>query len=121
MSESEALLAAQKKKEKLMNSKFKQQTLPAWRPVPTLKSSLITFLAFGTIFIIIGILLIHFSRGILELSVQYNTKCKSIGTECTITLDVKEKIEAPVFVYYQLDNFYQNHRRYVKSRSLDQL
>lgn len=27
----------------------------------------------------------------------------------------------PVYVYYQLDNFYQNHRRYVKSRSFDQL
>jgi len=26
-----------------------------------------------------------------------------------------------VFLYYQLDNFYQNHRRYVKSRSNDQL
>ena len=24
-------------------------------------------------------------------------------------------------MYYQLDNFYQNHRRYVKSRSFDQL
>lgn len=28
---------------------------------------------------------------------------------------------APVYVYYQLDNFYQNHRRYVKSRSFSQL
>ena len=28
---------------------------------------------------------------------------------------------APVYVYYQLDNFYQNHRRYVKSRSYEQL
>lgn len=28
---------------------------------------------------------------------------------------------APVYVYYQLDNFYQNHRRYVKSRSFKQL
>lgn len=27
----------------------------------------------------------------------------------------------PVFVYYQLDNFYQNHRRYVKSRDYKQL
>jgi hypothetical protein len=26
-----------------------------------------------------------------------------------------------VYVYYQLENFYQNHRRYVKSRSSDQL
>jgi hypothetical protein len=34
---------------------------------------------------------------------------------------VKEKMKAPVYVYYELDNFYQNHRRYVKSRSDDQL
>jgi len=27
----------------------------------------------------------------------------------------------PIFIYYQLENFYQNHRRYVKSRSDDQL
>ena len=26
-----------------------------------------------------------------------------------------------MYVYYQLDNFYQNHRRYVKSRSFAQL
>ena len=30
-------------------------------------------------------------------------------------------IPAPIYVYYQLDNFYQNHRRYVKSRSNEQL
>ena len=27
----------------------------------------------------------------------------------------------PVYVYYELDNFYQNHRRYVKSRMDAQL
>ena len=37
----------------------------------------------------------------------------------SITLD--SDIPAPVYVYYQLDNFYQNHRRYVKSRSNEQL
>ena len=28
---------------------------------------------------------------------------------------------APVFLYYRLSNYYQNHRRYVKSFSSDQL
>ncbi|XP_042975227.1 putative ALA-interacting subunit 4 isoform X2 [Carya illinoinensis] len=30
-------------------------------------------------------------------------------------------MKSPVYIYYQLDNFYQNHRRYVKSRSDKQL
>lgn len=28
---------------------------------------------------------------------------------------VKNKMKAPVYVYYQLDNFYQNHRRYAQN------
>ena len=38
-----------------------------------------------------------------------------------MTFTINEEIQAPIYVYYQLDNFYQNHRRYVKSRSFDQL
>jgi len=38
-----------------------------------------------------------------------------------ITFDVKEDMIKPVHLYYQLDNFYQNHRRYVKSRDDKQL
>ncbi|KAL5972472.1 ALA-interacting subunit 1 [Asimina triloba] len=35
--------------------------------------------------------------------------------------DVPKLMKQPIYVYYQLDNFYQNHRRYVKSRSDEQL
>ena len=34
---------------------------------------------------------------------------------------VQDKMEGDVYVYYQLKNFYQNHRTYVKSRSDKQL
>lgn len=30
-------------------------------------------------------------------------------------------MESPVFLYYEMENFYQNHRRYVKSRDVEQL
>lgn len=36
-------------------------------------------------------------------------------------MNIEEDIEAPIYVYYQLENFYQNHRRYVKSKDAKQL
>lgn len=42
---------------KLKASKFKQQMLPAWRPVPSFASTMITFGIFGVVFLAIGIML----------------------------------------------------------------
>ncbi|KAH6783112.1 ALA-interacting subunit 5 [Perilla frutescens var. hirtella] len=39
---------------------------------------------------------------------------------CIRTLTIPKKMKHPIFVYYQLDQFYQNHRRYVKSRNDEQ-
>lgn len=38
-----------------------------------------------------------------------------------INVNIDEDVDGPLYVYYQLENFYQNHRRYVKSRSSNQL
>ncbi|KAF0699385.1 Aste57867_10046 [Aphanomyces stellatus] len=40
---------------------------------------------------------------------------------CLLKFKLDRDMNAPIFIYYQLDNFYQNHRRYVASRSDDQL
>ena len=89
-----------------------------------------TFGFFGIVFLIIGIWLLSISNQIIEKSVQYDTICgkpsredpsKNICQDNSFKIELKEKVEGPVFVYYQLDNFYQNHRRYVKSRSDPQL
>ena len=39
----------------------------------------------------------------------------------TIEVEVKEKMAAPIYVYLVLEDFYQNHKRYVRSVSYDQL
>ncbi|OQR92962.1 ALA-interacting subunit 3 [Thraustotheca clavata] len=40
---------------------------------------------------------------------------------CILRFNLDQDMKAPIYVYYQLDNFYQNHRRYVASRSDEQL
>lgn len=40
---------------------------------------------------------------------------------CTIRFNTPIEIRTPVFLYYKLTNFYQNHRKYVKSLSYSQL
>ena len=41
--------------------------------------------------------------------------------QCIITFSIANDIPGPVFMYYRLTNFYQNHRRYVKSYDSTQL
>ena len=40
---------------------------------------------------------------------------------CQLQFEIPDTIEPPVFLYYRLTNFYQNHRRYVKSFDAGQL
>ena len=106
--------------EALLNSNFKQQKLSAWRPVPTITSTTVTFAVFGAIFIIIGVVVLVFSNNIKEQVKRYDSDCGNNPT-CTIEIVLNEPLEQPIMIYYQLHNFYQNHRRYVKSKSNSQL
>ena len=114
----------------LRQNKFYQQRLPAWRPVPTLCSIILFYFIFSLIFIGIGILFIIFSKKIKEIEIKYNEECKrqkencdEPNGECTckIELDITEDMDSPIFIYYKLYGFFQNNRRYMKSKSLDQL
>ena len=62
--------------ERLKQSRFKQQKLPAWRPVPTITSTTITFVSFGIIFIILGIIILVYSHNIKEYKKIYSDVCK---------------------------------------------
>jgi hypothetical protein len=42
-------------------------------------------------------------------------------TDKSLVFEIPDDVNEKVYLYYQLDNFYQNHRRYVKSRSNTQL
>ena len=55
-----------------------------------------------------------------ELVKHPNNETCTCKTEGLLTFELEE-MEGSVYVYYGLTNFYQNHRRYVKSRSDGQL
>ncbi|XP_052208156.1 ALA-interacting subunit 3 [Diospyros lotus] len=116
-------------------SKFTQQQLPACKPILTPKWVISAFMLVSIVFIPIGVASLFASRDVVEIIDRYDTDCipqasrsnkvKYIQTEgdktCNRTLRVPKRMKHPIYVYYQLDNFYQNHRRYVKSRSDEQL
>jgi len=114
------------------SSKFTQQDIPACRPVLTPAWVISAFMLIGVIFIPIGVFCLLASQSVVEIVDRYETECipeeywsnklayfqsVSASKNCTRTLRVPKHMKAPIYVYYQLDNFYQNHRRYVKSRS----
>ena len=105
--------------EKVKQSRFKQQNLPAWRPVPTILSIVIVFTVFGILFVILGIVLLVYSNKVKSAKIDY-TDCGS-NDPCNKQLTLEDDIDSPVFVYYQLDGFFQNSRRYLKSKETDQL
>ncbi|XP_076266540.1 cell cycle control protein 50A isoform X2 [Rhynchophorus ferrugineus] len=130
-------------------SAFKQQKLPAWQPILTAGTVLPTFFVIGIAFIPVGIGLLYFSDEVKEFVLDY-TDCKetewnssrgdwvvkdwtcldviknasnpeNIECFCREEIELKEDFQGNVFMYYGLTNFYQNHRRYVKSRDDNQL
>ncbi|XP_042509885.1 ALA-interacting subunit 3 [Macadamia integrifolia] len=119
-------------------SRFTQQELPACKPILTPKWVILAFTVVSIIFIPIGVAALLASQDVVEIIDQYETDCipeRSRGSQddelkyiqsgvdktCNRTLTVPKHMKQPIYVYYQLDNFYQNHRRYVKSRNDAQL
>ncbi|EFA86692.1 hypothetical protein PPL_00494 [Heterostelium album PN500] len=103
------------------NTAFKQQRLKAWEPILTPTPVIISFIVIGIVFIPIGAVMISASNSVVESSLRYDEVCPAGVSNCVLNMTIPKDMKAPVYLYYRLDNFYQNHRRYVKSRNDDQL
>ncbi|XP_012165842.1 cell cycle control protein 50A isoform X2 [Bombus terrestris] len=130
------------KTKKPSDSAFKQQRLPAWQPILTAGTVLPTFFVIGIAFIPVGVGLLYFSDQVKEYILDYTdcnstnifrakgmpAKCADILAEghsqpcyCKINFTLPSDFNGKIYMYYGLTNFYQNHRRYVKSRDDNQL
>lgn len=133
---SPAAAAKKKNSKKPKYSRFTQQELPACKPILSHGWVITAFVCIGVIFIPIGLASLFASEQVVEIKHRYDKDCipstysndalayiqsNTTNKTCIRSLTVPKKMKSPIYVYYQLENFYQNHRRYFKSRSDDQL
>ena len=90
--------------------------VPQWRPFSSILS-VITLTVFGLLFLALGIPMYNLSNQIKEVEIENYDDYLCTSYQCTIKFIVPEKIPAPIYVFYRLDNYYQSFRKYVKSRS----
>jgi hypothetical protein len=104
---------------------FKQQLMKSWRPKPTLKCAITVYVIIGLIFFALGIALLVKSNEVFEFQTRYDNLCPvtkgNTTALCAVPFTLTEKVTAPVYFFYKVTNFYQNHRRYVQSIDFTQL
>ncbi|NXI59668.1 CC50C protein, partial [Chloroceryle aenea] len=115
------------------NTAFKQQKLPAWKPQLNTATVLSSFFLTGAFCLSVGVSLILSANSMREIQIDYSDKCSDCSKlrenssnwnkecHCSVNFTLKEDILGDIFIYYGLQNFYQNHRRYMMSRSDAQL
>jgi len=100
---------------------FKQQKLASWQPILTPFSVILTFVIIAVIFIPIGAGILASSNSVIAVGPIRYDHDEDLINSTKVYVEWPEDTSDNVYVYYQLSNFYQNHRRYVKSRSDVQL
>ncbi|QPG73246.1 hypothetical protein FOA43_000554 [Brettanomyces nanus] len=139
-----------KKSRRPPNTAFMQQRLKSWQPILTPKAVLPLLLLMAIICIPIGIGFLITTYNIQKIEINYS-QCDSIASSeyssvpskytsthfrvkgeaqyqwkyndgtCTVKFNVLDNVKGPLYLYYKLTNFYQNHRKYVSSYDWKQL
>jgi len=77
------------------------------------------------IILIIGIELHQHNNQIISQQFQYDSDCdipsNAFNKTCSFTINVEEDMKKPVYLYYELTKFWQNHAMFIQSVSHDQL
>jgi len=104
----------------ISDSDFGQQKLPAWRPIVTPRVTVIGLAILCVFSLVIGIVFTITNSRVIVYEERYDNKC-IIGQLCNITFNVQEEMTGTIYLRFKLTDFYQNHRRFMESRSDEQL
>ncbi|CAJ1970292.1 unnamed protein product [Cylindrotheca closterium] len=117
---------------------IQQQRIKAWHPILDPEWMIYGYLILAVVLIPLGFKIKALSDSIVELHSIYDAKDQSLidttrtsdcrigenynqNKTCTIQFEAPEDMEPPVMIYYELNNFHQNHRFYSRSRDSFQL
>jgi hypothetical protein len=121
---------------------FKQQRLPAWQPILTPLHSALCLFAVAIVCIPLSLTLFQANAAAVDITMRYDDKgpCSfrysatgafryvaspeevwQTGCVKNVQFRISKPLKAPVYLYYGLDNFFQNHRRFTNSKSDAQL
>ncbi|CUE66615.1 membrane-associated protein, putative [Bodo saltans] len=122
------------------SSLLKQQRLPAWQPILTPPHVSACFLVTCAIFIPLGVVILQANDDVIDVEFRYDqvngcsnshnqglvnitvdNKTTRMGCFVSVDFDIPETMNPPIYFYYKLTNFFQNHRRYYGSRLDPQL
>lgn len=114
------------KPNKPSSSNFKQQKIKSWTIKFSPMALGIFYLAMGSIFLMMGIIIVVEADDVIEHRIRYDNKdaCDvhwKHPQACVLKIHLSDKMNEPIYVYYEISNMYQNHRRYNKNRNIDQL
>lgn len=102
-----------------VTSRLQQQTLAAWFPIRSNQCVVYTFVVTALLFIALGVcIIIVANRSVIEYSVRYDN-LSPVCPSChhIINFTISTEMKPPIFFYYRLSGYYQNHRTYAQSRS----
>lgn len=79
------------------------------------------FLAVGILHLIIAGVVFGCAFQVKEYTQRYDNLCTNETSTVTLTFDLGSTLSPPVYIYYELLGFYQNHFRFANSYSQDQM
>ena len=96
---------------------WQQQNCANFMFIPTRRFAICLYLSIAITNLALAGVLFKYSNEIVQHRKEYFCDADS----CEVQLNIEEKIPSPVYLYYEIENYYQNHRIYAKSRSSKQL
>uniref|UniRef100_A0A914ECX6 Cell cycle control protein 50A n=1 Tax=Acrobeloides nanus TaxID=290746 RepID=A0A914ECX6_9BILA len=111
-----------KQKNRPKETPLKHQKVLGWQPIFSVWTVIPVVFIIGLASISIGVVLLLINDSAKEKIISYES-CNNgrVPARCNISFYINEPFESPVYFYYGIKNYFQNHRQYLKSRSDQQL